>query len=830
MGVLENMRIRAKLSIALGIALALIVGVGLFGIVELRHVNNTAKDIRNVWLPKIERLDDMKRAVAEHRLLATDRMQTTNFRRIAVLAKRLEQTQEKLQRAEAGLRSMNNTTSEQELLTEYQRHWEAYQSIFRTQLQRLEIGESAAAQADFNERALAAAAASEEQLDRLIEFAKQQMARAARDADATYRLALTTTVVAILLGVLLAGGVIFWTSRNVTVPLIRISEAMRRLTVGDQSVVVEAGGARKDEIGVLIDAVRGYRESLVRSGKLAEAVETERERLHAAVSNMPIGLCMFDAERRLTICNRQYAEIYKLPHELTRPGTPLRDILRHRLASEFSGPSLERYVNDLMEGDALKHSNRHIVELANGRTLSIITCPLPDGGVIGTHEDISEMRRAEAQIRHMARHDALTDLPNRLSFKERIEEALLRVPRGEIFAVLCLDLDRFKSVNDTLGHPIGDELLKQVADRLRTTLRPGDMAARFGGDEFAIVQTGGAQPNDATSLARRIIEMLSAPYSINEQEIVVGVSIGIAIAPADGDSAEQLLKNADMALYRAKSDGRGVYRFFEPEMDARMQARRIMEIDLRRALLQREFELFYQPVINAETSAITSFEALVRWHHPRRGLIAPSEFIPLAEEIGAIVPLGEWVLRQACADAAQWPGSIKVAVNLSPAQFKSKKLLESVVSALAASQLPPSRLELEITESVLMIEQETTLAILHQLRALGVSIAMDDFGTGYSSLSYLRSFPFDKIKIDGSFVRNIAEEASSLAIVRAVTGLSTSLGMTATAEGVETKQQFDRVLSEGCKEIQGFFISEPQPARKLADLIAAHSKRVNAAA
>ncbi len=824
------MSIRAKLSVALGIALALIVGVGLFGVVELQRVNDATKDIRSVWAPKIERLDDMKRAAAEHRLLATGRIQTTNFRRIAALSQRLQQTQETLQRAEAELQSMNNSAREQRLLAEYRRHWEAYQAVFRAQLQRLEVGESAAAQVDFHDKALPASAAAEEQLDHLIDLAKQQMARAALDADRAYRLALAMTIGAILLGAALAGGMIFWTSRNVSSPLIRISEAMRRLTVGDLSAVVEAGGARKDEIGVLADAVAGYRESLIRSSKLAEAVEAERRRLQAAVSNMPIGLCMFDAKQRLTICNRQYADIYKLPQELTRPGTALRDILRHRLASEFSGPSLERYVNDLVEGNALKQSSRHIVELADGRTLSIITCPLPDGGIIGTHEDISEMRRAEAQIRHMARHDALTDLPNRLSFKERIEEALLRVSRGEHFAVLCLDLDRFKSVNDTLGHPVGDELLKQVATRLRTTLRHGDMAARFGGDEFAIIQAGGTQPGDATALAQRIIELLGSPYTINDQEVVIGASIGIAIAPADGDSAEQLLKNADMALYRAKSDGRGIYRFFEPEMDARMQARRIMEIDLRRALLQREFELFYQPVVNAETNTITSFEALIRWRHPQRGLIAPSEFIPLAEEIGVIVPLGEWVLRQACSDAAQWPNPIKVAVNLSAAQFKSKKLFESVVSALADSQLPPSRLELEITESVLMVEQEATLALLHQLRTLGVCIAMDDFGTGYSSLSYLRSFPFDKIKIDGSFVRNITNEASSLAIIRAVTGLSTSLGMTTTAEGVETKEQFERVLFEGCQEIQGFLISEPRPASKLADLIASHSKQIEAAA
>jgi len=430
----------------------------------------------------------------------------------------------------------------------------------------------------------------------------------------------------------------------------------------------------------------------------------------------------------------------------------------------------------------------------------------------------------------MARHDALTDLPNRILFKERIQDALGRVPRGENAAVLCFDLDRFKSVNDSLGHPAGDALLKLVAERMRETLRKADTVARFGGDEFAVVQVGGVQPQESTALAQRIIEVLSAPYDLNGQQVVIGVSVGIAIAPMDGAEPELLLKNGDMALYRAKNDGRGVYRFFEPEMDARMQLRRTLEIDLRHALSNGEFELFYQPVLNVATHEVTNFEALLRWHHPQRGLVPPAEFIPLAEEIGLIVPLGEWVLRQACADAAGWPDHIKVAVNLSPVQFRNKKLLEAVVMALATSQLPARRLELEITEGVLLVEHEATVSMLHELRALGVSIAMDDFGTGYSSLSYLRSFPFDKIKIDGSFIRNISDQDSSLAIIRAVTGLGASLGMETTAEGVETKEQLQRIRSEGCTEIQGFLISKPCPITEVPDLLAKYGRKIVAAA
>jgi diguanylate cyclase (GGDEF)-like protein len=826
---IRDASIRTKISVALGVALALVVCVGLFGVLQLQSVNSATREIRSVWSPKIETLDDLKRAATEHRILAGNRMQSTNFRQIAAINDRLDQTRDRLQVAERSFRAMANSEHELLLIVEYRRQMDNYETVFGSLLQRLEVGEVSAAQVDFSTRALVSVAAAEEQLDQLIDFAKRQMALAASQADEAYRKALVLTVGAILIGVLLAGGVIVWTSRNIALPLTRISEAMRRLTVGDHSVSLLAERERKDEIGVLMNAIAGYRESLIRSNMLAAEVDAERERLQAAVSNMPIGLCMFDDDERLIICNRHYTEIYGLPDSLVQPGTSLRDIVKHRLSRDFAGPSLERYVGNLLQGDLLD-STRHIVELLDGRTLSIINRPLPGGGGIGIHEDISEMRRAEAQIRHMARHDALTGLPNRLLFKERMEEALARVPRGESLAVLSLDLDRFKNVNDTLGHPAGDELLKLAAERLGSTLRESDIVARFGGDEFAVVQTGGVTPAMATTLARRIIEELSKTYNINDQEVVIGVSIGIAMAPADGDSVDQLLKNGDMALYRAKSDGRGVYRFFEPEMDARMQARRMLELDLRRALLQKEFELFYQPVLDIARNKISGFEALIRWRHPQRGLVSPAEFVPLAEEIGLIVPIGEWALQQACTDAAAWPDPVSVAVNLSPVQFKSKKLFETVVMALSTSGLSPRRLELEITESVLLVEQESTLAILHQLRSLGVRIAMDDFGTGYSSLSYLRSFPFDKIKIDGSFIRSASQETSSLAIIRAVTGLSTSLGMVTTAEGVETKEQLDRVRSEGCNEVQGFLISRPRPASEIAALFGDNPKQDEEAA
>jgi len=432
----------------------------------------------------------------------------------------------------------------------------------------------------------------------------------------------------------------------------------------------------------------------------------------------------------------------------------------------------------------------------------------------------------------MARHDALTDLPNRVLLRERLEHELMRVKRGDCLAVLCLDLDHFKSVNDTLGHPVGDELLKLVSDRLRGCVRELDTIARFGGDEFAIIMTQLQQPMDAASLARRIRDSIIKPYQIDGHQIITDISIGVSVAPNDGTEPDRLLKNADLALYGAKSEGRGTYRFFEPEMDTRMKARRELELDLRNALANKEFELYYQPLVNLQTNEITAFEALLRWHHPRRGMISPADFIPIAEETGLIIQIGEWVLRTACQETANWPDHVKVAVNLSPVQVKSRNLMKVVMAALADSGMAPNKLQLEITESLLMQNTFSTLTTLHELRKLGVQIAMDDFGTGYSSLSYLRSFPFDKIKIDRSFIQDLANGAEPLAIVHAVAGLAKCLNMISTAEGVETQQQLETLQAAGCTEMQGYLFSKAKPAKEVSRFFeesAATGGRISAA-
>jgi diguanylate cyclase (GGDEF)-like protein/PAS domain S-box-containing protein len=566
------------------------------------------------------------------------------------------------------------------------------------------------------------------------------------------------------------------------------------------------------------------------TGRYARHLQAANTQLDAALSNMSQGLCMFDSSGRLILSNHRYREMYGSSPDLIKPGRTIHDLLTHRQRSGLFLGDPGEYVQNLqstMSGGAI---SERLVESSDGRTISLVNHPMVGGGWVATHEDITERRRAEAKISHMALHDELTDLPNRRFFLEEIENRLAHLERDRKFAVLCFDLDRFKIVNDTLGHIFGDKLLRQVAERLRPCLREGDAVARMGGDEFAIIQGSLTEPTEITALAARLIETINAPFDLDGHHVVVGASIGIAVAPTDAPDADQLLKNADMALYRAKAEGRGTYRFFEPKMDALMRARRVLELDLRKALINGEFELYYQPLVNLATDEISAFEALLRWNHPERGLVAPLEFISLAEETALIVPIGEWVLRQACREAVKWPSRISVAVNVSPAQFTRPNLSQVVMSALAASGLAAQRLELEITESVLLLGTDSTLVTLHQLREMGVRISMDDFGTGYSSLSYLRSFPFDKIKIDRSFVHDVSSNGDSMAIIRAVTGLGASLRMTTTGEGVETQEELDYLKREGCIEAQGYFFSQPRPASEIYKMLESRTDRAKSVA
>jgi diguanylate cyclase (GGDEF)-like protein/PAS domain S-box-containing protein len=684
------------------------------------------------------------------------------------------------------------------------------------------------------------------------------------------------------------------------------------------------------------------------------AIEEHKSRLTTALDNMSQGLCMFDGDLRLILCNQRYLEMYNLPPEIVKPGCPLAEIIEQRKKTRTFEGDTASYVEEIGALIARGETASRLVEAPDGRIIRLIHQPMPGGSWVATHEDITvqrraeeerdrnreflnlvvenipvtmvvkdahdlryifvnrageryfgtsrdeiigktphdllptasaqlvvdldrkllaadrgpvidehqirmangvlrtarstrlsilgadgepqyllsvieditERKRAEERIAHLAHHDALTGLPNRVLFRTQLELALNQLREDEHLALLYLDIDHFKSINDTLGHPIGDELMRAVADRLRRCIAPGDSVARLGGDEFALIHTAIRNPQDCIPLLNKIYNAIRAPYELGGHHVVADVSIGIAIAPGDGTEPDELLKNADLALYGAKAEGRGTYRFFELDMDARMKERRSLELDLRKAIANGEFELYYQPIQNIAQGKVVGCEALIRWHHPEHGLIPPAEFIPVAEETGLINPIGEWVLRQACADASGWPDDLKVAVNLSPVQFRSRSLVQTIFNAFASAGLRPDRLELEITETVLMQHTEATIEVLNQLNKIGVRIAIDDFGTGFSSLGYLRSFPISKLKIDRTFIRDLPDDTDALAIVRAVVGLANSLDIVSTAEGVETEQQLAALRTMGCSEMQGYLLSPPRPLKEVAKLFPSSTARV----
>ncbi|WP_454652465.1 bifunctional diguanylate cyclase/phosphodiesterase [Bradyrhizobium liaoningense] len=677
-----------------------------------------------------------------------------------------------------------------------------------------------------------------------------------------------------------------------------------------------------------------------------ERIEAKRLQLDTALNNMSQGLILYDAAGYIVTCNRRYADMFGLSHDVIKPGCHIREAMYHRKERDAFDGDVETFCADVMRIVAEGRVSTRIHQLANGRAFQVINTPLAQGGWVATIEDITERRnlererdrnytflreiidhipsqitvkdartrqylllngvaeqlfgqsrqdvvgktafdifpealaariteddssalesarglfkdehawqmpgvgpryitssrigirdeageprylihviedvterrRADEQIAHLAHYDALTDLPNRTLFREQIERELAKVAGGERFALLYIDVDEFKGINDSLGHHVGDELLKAIADRLRGCLKPGDLIARLGGDEFAVIQTGIESSADVLSFLTRIYQAIRQPYRCLGHQLSTDASIGIALAPQDGADLDQLIKNADLAMYGAKANGRRTHRFFEPEMDASAKARLSMELDLRQALVNGGFEIHYQPLVDLRSGEVSGCEALLRWRHPERGMVSPAEFIPIAEDTGLINELGDWVLRMACNEAATWPAHVRVAVNVSPVQLKCDTLALRIAGALAASGLNPRRLELEITEAVLIRDDEAALSILHQLRSIGVRIALDDFGTGYSSLSYLKRFPFDKIKIDRCFVVDIAEASGSPVIVQAVVNIAAASSMTTVAEGVETEAQRDMLRALGCTQMQGYLFSAPKPASEVRKL------------
>uniref|UniRef100_Q07PV4 Diguanylate cyclase/phosphodiesterase n=1 Tax=Rhodopseudomonas palustris (strain BisA53) TaxID=316055 RepID=Q07PV4_RHOP5 len=653
------------------------------------------------------------------------------------------------------------------------------------------------------------------------------------------RLAEDMAVLAVF-SLLLIAGVWLLAEIGIRSQLGRIAKLAERIAAGDLSARI-LPPFPKGELGNLMSLLNGAADSIqtqrrdiehlnIRLLQSQQLEKTERERLDIAISNITRGLLMYDADGRLVVCNRQYIEMHGLSPEVVKPGLPFCDLMAYRKQIGSFDGDVEEFCSSIRRNLADGKISRYLLETGDGRSIESVTKPLPTGGWLVMTEDVTQRRLYDERIAHMAHYDALTDLPNRVLFHERLESALDAREPDDQLAVFYIDIDQFKSVNDSLGHSIGDELLKIVADRLRGCLAATDFAARIGGDEFAIIQTAVAKATDTTDLVERIYAAIRKPYDCAGHLLTADASIGIALAPQHGANLDQLLKNADLAMYGAKAEGRRTYRFFEPAMEARVIALRTMEIDLRQAIADGGFEIYYQPQLRLCDDKVTGCEALLRWRHPVRGMISPAEFIPVAEETGLINQLGEWVLVESCAEAVKWPGDVKVSVNVSPVQFGSEGFALKVAAALANSGLPAHRLELEITEAVLIRDDEAALTMLHQIRALGVGIALDDFGTGYSSLSYLRRFPFDKIKIDRSFIKNIEDANGSAHIVKAVVDIAAAQRMTTTAEGVETEGQLNELRRLGCSEMQGYLYSPPVPASKLAALLLPPDRRLAGAA
>ncbi|WSH66572.1 EAL domain-containing protein [Rhizobium ruizarguesonis] len=558
---------------------------------------------------------------------------------------------------------------------------------------------------------------------------------------------------------------------------------------------------------------------------LSQAFDGQKKLFEIILNNLPLGLSVFDADQRLTLSNIFFRQLFDLTEEDVTAGATIADLTAKMRGTENATAKPGRRTGRHSSATARSSRIRRREWLMDdGRVIQSMVTILSDGSNISIHADITEDRRAAERITYLAHHDPLTGLPNRIHFREQVDATLTARRPDQQIALVHLNLDRFKSINNTMGVSAGDKILQQVTERIRASAGSENTLARLGSDEFAILQAGKQQPWNVTALAERIRRELSEPFLHGEKQVELSVSMGIAIAPDDGEETDILLKNAGVALSHAKADGRKRERFFASEMEAQMQLRHALEADLRAAVENEEFELHYQPLYDLSQRRICGFEALIRWNHPVRGRVPPMDFIPLAEEVGLIVDIGRWVLRQACNDAAQWPEGIKVAVNVSAIQFSSSDLTRDVGEALAAAALSPSRLELEITESVLMENLSEVLPILHALKERGIRISMDDFGTGYSSLSYLSSFPFDKIKIDKSFVNDIVHNKEAHAIMHAIILLGDALGMRVTVEGVETAAQLALLECEECDEIQGYHISPPRPARDVADLLSLSPK------
>ena len=673
--------------------------------------------------------------------------------------------------------------------------------------------------------------------DRIVTYRESNLRNADDDTATlmeTVRRLVNWVQVAALFSAALIGPLTIIAVRRIAERLRRITETMRAISHDRLETAIPSQDER-DEIGEMARAVAVFKRNAIALKHNHAEIAALNARIDIALNNMTRGLSMFDGEGRLIVVNRICLDMYGLPETLSEAGTPFEAIVSHWAIAHSSAAPEETRAS--VHGWLARHAERirageefsELHKLADGRIYAITTKPLLDGGWIDVHEDITEKHRSAERVAELAQKDTLTGLGNRHSFLEELARTFGVTGSAEPFAILWIDLDRFKEVNDTCGHPAGDALLAVIAGRLRSAVRTSDVVARLGGDEFAIIIRGpGIEHGQLTRIAARIIDIVGDPVHVLGHTVRVGASVGISRAPDDGATPDEIMKSADIALYRAKSDGRGRAVFFDGTMAAEIQKKHKLQGDLDDAVRNHRLELYYQPILSVTSRRVVAMEALMRWRHNELGFISPAEFIPLAEETGLITLMGAWALETACVEAAKWPDNVAVSVNLSAAQFVNADLDAIVRAALASSALDPARLQLEVTETLLLDDQPETWQTLAALKNLGLSIALDDFGTGYSSLSYLRSFPFDKIKIDQSFVRDIGRQTGSSAIIRAIVDLARTLGMTCVAEGIETAAHLSEIEAAHCDEVQGYLFSRPVPAAQVAETIAA-CERVKAA-
>jgi diguanylate cyclase (GGDEF)-like protein len=790
-------------------AIALITAVGLSGIVQLGAIYAVTKEISNDWLPRYQLLDRIAGAADMHRLLNQRQFETSNFRHLADIARKVEQNADIIASGLASLeRQLASEHRHLDTIHEFRAEWQRYLDAAATATTASEIGQLPRVPIIYRDMVDPAFTTARATLNRLTSSMKSELTQFTDEAATTFRTAIAVVLMCMTLAIAATALGSHWIKVSISQPIVAVSRAMQSLTDGQPVDPFDVDARRRDEVGVLMHSVNAFRASRQRELELTLLARAERARLDAALDNMPVGLAMFDADRNLIVCNGRFEEMYGLVYDFDRAATDAGSIFAAMCtAGTLSTTEAEHVVGLLAEGDTQTISAHHL-ELLDGRILSVKCRRLGGGGWVTIHEDVTEQHRAEERIRHLAGHDLLTNLPNRRLFKENCTDALSRLSGSASAAIVCLDLDRFKPVNDTLGHPIGDRLLEAVAQRLTGLLQPGDIASRFGGDEF-VVYLADATATPAELTARYIIESLSAPYDIAEHHITIGCSAGIALAPLHGRDVDELLRCADMALYAAKADGRATASVYDARLEAPAIARRTLETALRDALEADEFQLRYQPIVDLTRLEVTSLEALLRWRHPTRGWIPPSDFIPAAEQCGLIQQIGVWTFERAMSEANNWPAHLSLAINLSPVQFRGGALVDSVRAIIDRTGFRSNRLELEITEGLLLRQSEATMKALHDLREMGIGICMDDFGTGYSSLGYVRRFPFDSLKIDRTYVADLLEDPNAHAIVDTTIRLGSRLGMKTVAEGVERREQLVYLIAEGCTHAQGYLLSEP---------------------